>query len=426
MLGRATGTARPPRIPNGDGPEIGSAMSTAVTRTAASPARSIFTPGAIARVAIGWLAVAALTVLPASPVALIPTIAVIVTCSFGVVRQAERLAVRLGDPLGTLVLTLSIVLIEVVLIVAVMLGPGEHSTIARDSVVAVAMIILNLVIGVALLVGGLRHGAMRHNRAGTSAYLAMLVIIVPLTFGMPQLIGVGGSFTILQARTVIVLTAGLYGFFLWRQTGAQTGDFAEVGAAGPTTGGPTTGGPAAGGPATARPTTAATRTSAGVRRPSVGVVWRAHRRELLARLALLVLTVLPIVLLSHDVAAMLDDGLGRMHAPAALSGILIAAIVFLPETITTVRAAYRGEIQRVSNLCHGALVSTVGLTVPAVLAVGLATGQHPVLAAGGADALLLAASLVLSIVTFSAHKVTALHGAAHLALFVVYALTVFA
>ena len=85
---------------------------------------------------------------------------------------------------------------------------------------------------------------------------------------------------------------------------------------------------------------------------------------MIARLAVLVVTVIPIVLLSHDMAALLDDGLGRLGAPVALAGVLIAAIVFLPESITAIRAAAGGEIQRVINLCHGALVSTVGLDDP--------------------------------------------------------------
>jgi Ca2+:H+ antiporter len=74
--------------------------------------------------------------------ALIVIIAVILICAFGVVTEAEHLANRLGDPYGSLVLTISICLIEVILIAAVLLGPGDHATIARDSVMAVSMIIL--------------------------------------------------------------------------------------------------------------------------------------------------------------------------------------------------------------------------------------------------------------------------------------------
>lgn len=142
-------------------------------------------------------------------------------------------------------------------------------------------------------------------------------------------------------------------------------------------------------------------------------------------MALLLVTVLPIVLLSHDMATLLDDGLDRLSAPVALAGVLIALIVFLPETLTAIRAARNGEVQRVSNLCHGALVSTVGLTIPAVLVIGLVTGQEVILAESPANLLMLGSTILLSITTFAARRVTATHGATHLVAFAMYAIILF-
>ncbi|WP_309105164.1 calcium:proton antiporter [Microbacterium sp.] len=334
-------------------------------------------------------------------------IAVIVVCAFGVVGEAEHLARRLGDPYGTLVLTLSIVMIEVILISAVMLGPGEHTTIARDSVMAVSMIILNLVIGIALLVGGLRHARLRPNRTGVSAYLSLLVVLLAVAFALPGLIGEGGSYTPGQEIPIIVLTVLLYAFFLHRQMGEQRGDFQEV-----------------------APEKRLTSAGAAAQQPlrEGSLVLSAiseHRAEVVTHTLVLIATVVPIVLLSHDMATLLDDGLDRAGAPVALSGILIAMIVFLPETITTIRAAHNGEIQRVSNLCHGALVSTVGLTIPAVLTIGMLTGQTVVLAETPANQLLLGLTLLLSLTTFSGRRVTALHGGAHLMTFALYGISVF-
>lgn len=384
-----------------------------------APLRSIITPSAILRIVLGWgtfLGLVAAGPLLEPPVpapvlitALTVIVGVILVCAFGVVHEAEHLARRLGDPYGSLVLTLSIVMIEVILIAAVMLGPGEHATIARDSVMAVSMIILNAVIGLSLLVGGLRHGGMRHNRTGTSAYLSLLVVLSALALALPALIGTGGSYTAGQEIPIIVLTLALYVFFLFRQMGRQAADFREVTTAPDQA-------PAAG----------EKRSADDSARPRVTQVIARHRTELVLRVAVLLVTVLPIVLLSHDMATLLDDGLGRVGAPAALAGILIAMIVFLPESITSVRAALKGEVQRVSNLCHGALVSTVGLTIPAVLIIGALTGQTVVLGESPANLLLLGVSLLLSITTFAAKKTTAMHGAAHLAVFGVYALVVFA
>ena len=399
---------------------------------------SIFTPIAVTRIVIGWGSVATLMLLgpllnPSVPTPLLVTaicaiIAVILVCSFGVVHEAEHLARRLGDPYGSLVLTLSIVLIEVVLISAVMLGPGEHATIARDSVMAVSMIILNAVIGLSLLLGGLRHGSLQHNRTGTSAYLGMIIVLAAIAFALPALIGHEGSYTTGQSIPIIVLALGLYAFFLVRQMGANASDFTEIDLRLST---PTTRADSrtiskndgVSSSAASSPSAVLSAVLVADSTP-ITVILAQHRKELISRLVLLIITVLPIVLLSHDMATLLDDGLGRAGAPVALSGLLIALIVFLPESITSVRAALAGEAQRVNNLCHGALVSTVGLTIPAVLLIGMITGQEVVLAESPANLLLLGVTLLLSVNTFAAKKVTAMHGVTHLAVFAIYGLVI--
>ncbi|MDN6122610.1 MAG: calcium:proton antiporter [Brevibacterium sp.] len=383
--------------------------------------RSILTPTAIVRLVLGWGAFAAFLFagpLLAPPVpgpllvtALAIIVGVILICAFGVVNEAEHLARRLGDPYGSLVLTLSIVLIEVVLIAAVLLGPGEHATIGRDSVMAVSMIILNAVIGLCLLVAGLRHGGLAHNRTGVSTYLSLIIVLAALAFALPALIGSNGSYEEWQEIPIIVITIGIYAFFLFRQMGAQAADFYEVD-------------PRSTQSAEVAAESASTTVETAPQQSIVEII-STHRTEIIVRLALLVATVTPIVLLSHDMASLLDDGLGRLGAPVALSGVVIALIVFLPETITSVRAAWAGEIQRVSNLCHGAQVSTVGLTIPTVLLIGLLTDQPIVLAESPANLLLFAVTLLVSVTTFAAKKITAVHGGAHLVVFAIFGITLF-
>lgn len=382
---------------------------------ATSTLRSILPRPAIVKLSVGWGGVV-LMVLGRSLVSdqphalaialvLAAIVAVIITCAFGVVTQAEALARRLGDPYGTLVLTLSIMVIEVILIAAVMLGPGDHATIARDSVMAATLIVLALIIGVSVLVGGTRHGGLVVNQAGVSTYLAYLVVLLAVAFAFPAVVGVGGAYTTAQAWPVLVLIVVLYGYFLYRQTGAQSGDFQEV--------------------VDAAAVDAAVADGAAERAP-IAEVFRQHRAELIGRASVLIATVVPIVVLSHDMAALLDDGLSRLGAPVALSGLLIALIVFMPETLTTVRAAWMGEGQRMSNLAHGALVSCVGLTLPVVLAIGLATGQTVVLAPNAAGFVLLGVAIALNIATFMSRRVSAAHGAAHVLVFVLYVMAVFA
>ena len=161
------------------------------------------------------------------------------------------------------------------------------------------------------------------------------------------------------------------------------------------------------------------------RPPALREILAVYRGELLARSALLIAMVLPIVLLSHDMAGLLDDGLAPLGAPVALGGVLIAMIVFTPESLTAVRAAVNGEMQRVVNLCHGALVSTLALTIPTVLVIGLVTGTPVMLAESPTNLLLLGVTLAVSAISASAPRTTAVHGAVHLLLFGVYALMLF-
>src|SRR5262247_2971236 len=57
--------------------------------------------------------------------------------AFAVVRHAEALAENLGEPYGTLVLTLAITGIEVIMIAAIMYTGKGNATLARDAMMAV-------------------------------------------------------------------------------------------------------------------------------------------------------------------------------------------------------------------------------------------------------------------------------------------------
>lgn len=376
----------------------------------------VFTASSVTRIVIGWVSVLVLAstqhlLTPPVPgttlvLVLAAVVAVIIVCSFGVVTQAEKLAQRMGDPYGSLVLTISIVLIEVILISAVMLGPGDHTTIGRDSVMAVSMIIMNLVIGAAVFIATRKHGPLAHNRTGTASYSAMLIVLLALAFVLPGQLDHQGTYPPAIAGTIALGTLATYGYFLYRQMFQQPQQFAETDPVSIS---------AARGAASSGP----------VRRAPIGEVFQQHRKEILVRILVLVVTVIPVVILAQYMAALLDDGLGRTNLPTELAGVLIAAIVFLPETITSLRAGLAGEMQRVINLCHGALVSTVSFTIPAVLLIGLATGQTVVLAESGINVVLLAVTMMVTIINFSAPKLTVMHALPHLMIFVVYVLMLF-
>jgi Ca2+:H+ antiporter len=140
---------------------------------------------------------------------------------------------------------------------------------------------------------------------------------------------------------------------------------------------------------------------------------------------LLVATLLPIVLLSKRLDKVVSHGIEDLGAPVALSGVLIALIIFTPEGVSALKAAYRNQLQRTVNLCLGACLSTVGLTLPAVLTIGLITGQDVLLGVDATGIVLIGLTLLLSVVTFSGPKTTVLEGAVHLLVFFVYIVLIF-
>ena len=322
-------------------------------------------------------------------------LAVIVWAAFGVVHEAEELAHRLGEPLGTLVLTLSIVIIEVALISAVMLSARDAPTLGRDTMFAVLMIVLNGVVGLGLLVGGLRHHQQRYNLQGASAFISVIIPLTTIALIIPNFTSStsNGTLTVLQAVTFSIFTLALYGVFLLIQTGRHSDFFKD-----------------------------APVESASDDPPAEAPL---EAKDIARHGILLLANVVPIVLLAKSLAVILDHGISALGAPSALGGVLIAAIVFTPEAISALKAIARNELQRAINLCLGAATSTVGLTVPAILTIGLLTSQTVVLGLKPTEMTLLAVTLVLSAQTFSGLRTTVLEGAVHLVVFFVYLVLIF-
>jgi Ca2+:H+ antiporter len=323
-------------------------------------------------------------------------LAIIAWCAFGVVERAEHLAELLGEPLGTLILTLSVITIEVALISAVMLTADAAPTLGRDTMFALLMIILNGVVGLALLLGGLKHHEQDYNLQGAAAYLALIVPLSVIALVLPDFTRSTPDPTLskVQAFFFALFTVLLYGVFLAVQTVRHRSFFIE---------------PAA-----------AVDASKGTIEPKAPSFAQVARDTLF-----LILTLLPIVLLAKELAKLIDHGIAVLGAPVALGGVLIALIVFTPEGMSALRAALDNQLQRAVNLCLGAALSTIGLTVPAVLGIGLITEQPVILGLDFADVTLLALTLVLSTITFSGARTTVLEGAVHLVLFFVYLVLIF-
>lgn len=333
-------------------------------------------------------------------------LATIIGAAFGVVKEADELAHKLGEPYGTLILTLSIVSIEVILIVAMMFGPEDNPTIGKDSIFSVMMIIMNLVLGLCILLGGLRHGEQEYNAQGTITYLSMIIMLGGISMMIPNFIeGKGnGEFTSVQATSISGLIILLYGFFLAYQMKGYRHLYIQ--------------------PKPGQMEILFSQRNES-QQPEGHVNEKVSKKEVLLRTLVLLAMILPIVLLSHNLATLVDYGIKEMNLPPLLGGVLIAIIVFTPESMTAVKAAMNNEFQRAINLCHGAFVSTVGLTVPSVLIIGLIASKTVLFGMTPTETILFVITLILSMLSFSGRRTAPIVGIMHLVLFAVFVILIF-
>ncbi|MEM7022760.1 MAG: calcium:proton antiporter [Pseudomonadota bacterium] len=319
--------------------------------------------------------------------------AIMLWCSFGVVRHADHLAEALGEPYGTLILTLAVITIEVALISAIMLTGANEPTLARDTMFAVLMIVLNGMVGLVLLVGGIKHRQQEYNVAGANAFLGVIVPLAVCALVLPSFSRSTPDLSLStpQAVFLALVTILLYGIFLMIQTTRHRGMFVGPGS---------------------EEHHHPEHHSAG----SGSIAFHA---------VMLVMTMLPIVLLSKKLAVFVDHGVSQLQAPAALGGLIVALVVLTPEALSALGAARADRLQRSVNICLGSALATISLTVPAVLTISLVTGNHVELGLGQVDMVLLGLTILVSMLTFGSRRTNILQGAVHLVLFLVYLLMIF-
>lgn len=335
-------------------------------------------------------------------VAFLPLAALFVVmlwCAFSVVRHAESLATILGEPYGTLILTLSVIGIEVAVIASIMVSGADKPTLARDTMFSVVMIVLNGLVGLCLIVGGLRHHNQIYNLQGANAFLAVLLPLAVLGLIMPSYspTAPGGELSQLQTVFLITLSVVLYVIFLAVQTITHSDIFRQP-------------------------------DSGNTEGPDSGQSGHHHNFDIKTvpyHTVGLIAALLPIVLLSKQLAVYLNFGIAMSGAPLALGGFLVAALILTPEAISAMQAALDNQLQRAVNISLGSALATIGLTIPAVLIISRVTGEPVALGLGATDTILLALTLIVSLLTFISQRTNFLQGAVHLALFAAYVVMIF-
>jgi len=321
--------------------------------------------------------------------------AVILWSAVSGVRHADCLAVKWGEPYGTLVLTLSAISIEVVVVSTAMLHGENNPTLGRDAVFAVIMIALNGFVGLCLLVGGLRYREQHYNLQGVNSYLNVIMTLAVLGLILPNFTTTtrGPTFSTEQQIFLIVMSLLLYGIFLLIQTTRHRRYFIDS-------------------------------KHAGVEASSAHHSLRVRSTGFHS--AMLLLYLVTVILLAKKFAIPLDNSIEKFGLPQEFGGTMIAVLVLAPEGIGAIEAALANELQRSINILLGSVLATIGLTIPAVVTISLMTKRSVVLGVEGGNLPLLLLTLAACVVTFTSRRTNVLQGCIHLLLFAVFVLLIFA
>jgi Ca2+:H+ antiporter len=308
---------------------------------------------------------------------------------FGAIHHAETVAERIGEPYGTLVLALSVTLLELSLVGSVMLaGHGDTAALARDTVFATVMIILNGIVGLSLLVGGLHHRAQKFSLEGVSAALVALAAITVMTLVFPNFTETvpGPFYSRSQLALVAVVSVVIYGAFIVTQTIVNRPLFLD----------------------SRRKVEAPAKPTA----PSALLAYTSA--------GLLLLCLLVVVASAHVLAPVIEAKLAEWGAPQAVVGVVIATLVLLPEGLAALRAARQNRLQTSLNLALGSALASIGLTIPAISLLSILIGVKLKLGIDMKSIVLLVLSLFTTTLVLRTGRTMILHGVVLVVLFIVY------
>lgn len=317
------------------------------------------------------------------------SIAALIVSVLKAVHHAEVIAEKIGEPYGALVLALAVTVIEVSIIVSLMLEGGpDASGLARDTVFAAVMIILNGMAGLVILIGGLKYKEQVFSLQGARSALTVLVAISVLTLILPNYTQAtpGPVYSNAQLIFVAIVTIVLYLSFLFVQNIRHRPDFLpeEI------------------------------EDSVPVEKPS--------KRETIISAILLPVFLVIIVLLAESMAHPLESFIQQVGAPIELTGVIIASIILLPEGISAVKAAQKNQLQNGLNLSLGSALASIGLTIPTVSCISIVTGMPLTLGISVEMMVVFLLSLFIIVLSLSTGRTTILQGIVLLVVFCVYLL----
>jgi len=304
----------------------------------------------------------------------------IIGVALRIAHHAEVLALRLGEPYGTLILTLAAVSVEVV-ILAVLLQGAPNPTLARDTVFAAVMFDINGILGMAAILGGLKHGSTQYNLDSANSFIAMLLVAIGIGMFVPDFVP-DAKWQIYSVFSIGIMSV-MYMAFLRLQT-VEHRQFFEF--------------------------DTATDDEAHDAMHSPNAL---HSGVMLASVVL-------VGVLSEVLSVLLDAGLSGSNLPKAIPAVLVALLSACPEILTALKAALQDRMQTTVNIALGASLATVLLTLPIIEAVALFNGDRIVMALTPLQGGLLLLTFLTVMNNLHDGETNAIEGISHFALFAAF------
>lgn len=315
---------------------------------------------------------------------------------FRVTHHADELAEMLGEPYGTLILTMSATIIEVAIMITV-LGHNENNpTFVRDTIAATVMITVGLMLGLAMFIGAFVHRQQTVNTEGALTYLGLIVPLAVLTLILPNFTSstIGPTLALAQEVFIAILSIMLYAIFLFIQTRRHRQMFKDHSAPEPLTFDP-------GSPERKQK--------------------RAYTHKALwTSIVWLVGNLFLVVFLAEELAVLIDDQLEEKHLPEALGGLFVALLILAPECLASVNAALHNRLQRSVNIALGSGLATLSLSVPTILLAATLMGHQLILGLPNNEIVMMLATLWVANIALATDRTNLMQGAVLLVLFLTF------
>ena len=329
------------------------------------------------------------------PAILVLIAAMLVASILAAVHHAEVVAHRVGEPFGSLILAVAVTVIEVGLIVMLMINGGEGtSTYARDTVFAAVMITLNGIAGIALLVGAMKHHLVSFNASGAGSALTTVIVLAGVTLVLPAFTtsGRGLEYSGSQLAFAALASLVLYVSFVFTQTVRHRDFFLPVSA------------------------DQYGRVTGLLDEDGDGHAEPPPAREAWFSLGLLVLALVSVVGLAKLLSPTIEDAVAGLGFPYGVVGVVIALLVLAPESIAAVRNAARNRVQISLNLAYGSAMASIGLTIPTIAVASIWLDGPLELGLTPTQIVLLALTVVTSMLTIAQGLAKSMVGTVHLVL----------